>query len=364
MGNTLGKAFRVTSWGESHGRAVGCIVDGCPANLEVTQDEIQAELDRRKPGQSSVTTQRSEEDCVEVLSGIFEGKTLGTPITMLVWNKDADSSKYLPLKDTPRPGHGDYTWRAKFGHVDWRGGGRGSARETVGRVAGGAVAKKLLKNFGVETVGFTRAIGGITTDEEFDISVKGLRDLIESNPVRCPDTAKAREMEEAILAAKADGDSVGGIIEVTSIGVPAGLGEPVFDKLDADLAKAVMSIPAVKGVEVGGGFKLSSLHGSQANDEFVVSKGRVALSSNNCGGILGGISTGAPIVVRAAVKPTSSIAKQQKTVNLETKKEAKIRITGRHDPCIVPRAVPIVEAMVNLVLADHGIRGGFIPRKL
>jgi len=364
MVSTFGKAFRVTTWGESHGRAVGAVVDGCPSNLELTLEDIQSELDRRRPGQSAVTTQRSEEDCVEILSGVFEEKTLGTPITMLVWNKDADSSKYLPLKDTPRPGHGDYTWRAKFGHIDWRGGGRGSARETVGRVSAGAVAKKLLKNFGVETVGFTRAIGGITTDEEFDASIKGLRDLIESNPVRCPDTAKAREMEDAILAAKAQGDSVGGVVEVISVGVPAGLGEPVFDKLDADLAKALMSIPAVKGVEVGGGFALSSLRGSEANDEFAMAREKVTLASNKCGGVLGGISTGSPIVVRVAVKPTASIAKQQKTVNLAAKKDARIKVLGRHDPCIVPRAIPVAEAMVNLVLADHGIRSGFIPRKI
>ncbi|MFH1789105.1 MAG: chorismate synthase [Candidatus Altiarchaeota archaeon] len=364
MANTFGKAFRVTTWGESHGKAVGCVVDGCPSNLELTLDDIQTELDRRRPGQSSVSTSRAEDDAVEILSGVFEGKTLGTPISMLVANRDADSSKYEAIRNTPRPGHADFTWREKFGHVDWRGGGRASARETVGRVAAGAVAKALLDKFGVSTVGFARSIAGITTDEEFDATLKGFGDLVDSNSVRCPDPAKAKEMEDAVLAAKAHGDSVGGIIESVSIGVPAGIGEPVFDKLDAELAKALMSIPAVKGVEVGGGFGLSSLRGSEANDAFVFEGGKIRLASNHCGGILGGISTGMPIIVRAAVKPTASVAAKQKTVNLETRKASEIRVTGRHDPCIVPRAVPVVEAMVNLVLADHMMRSGAIPRRL
>ena len=364
MPNTFGKVFKVTTWGESHGKEVGCVVDGCPSNLTLTLDDIQAELDRRRPGQSSVSTARSEEDAVEILSGVFEQKTLGTPISMIVANRDADPSKYEAIRNKPRPGHADYTWMAKFGHVDWRGGGRASARETVGRVAAGAVAKKLLKEFGVTTVGFARSIAGITSDEEFDTTLKGFSDLVESNPVRCPDPVKAREMEDAILAAQAQGDSVGGVVEAVSVGVPAGIGEPVFDKLDAQLAKALMSIPAVKGVEVGGGFALSSIRGSRANDAFTVEGGEIKLKSNNCGGILGGISAGAPIIVRAAVKPTASISGKQKTVDVVTKDAADIRIEGRHDPCIVPRAVPVVEAMVNLVIADHMMRAGFIPRKI
>lgn len=364
MANTFGKVFRASTWGESHGRAVGCVVDGCPSSLELSLADIQSELDRRKPGQSGVSTERVEGDEAEILSGVFEGKTLGTPISIMVWNKDADSSKYELIKDTPRPGHADFTWRAKFGHVDWRGGGRASARETVGRVAAGAVARKLLKNFGVDSIAFTRSIGGVASEEEFDVTLKGFRDLVDSNPVRCPDPGKAKEMEEAVLAVKAEGDSLGGVIEVVSLGVPAGLGEPVFGRLDSELAGALMGIPSVKGVEVGGGFGLSSLRGGQANDELFFEGGEVRLKSNNCGGILGGLSTGMPVVVRVAVKPTSSISKPQKTVDLSKKQDAQIRVLGRHDPCIVPRAVPVVEAMVNLVLADHMILSGIIPRKL
>lgn len=364
MANMFGKIFRVGTWGESHGKAVGCVVDGCPSNLEISVSDVQAELDRRRPGQSSVSTSRMEDDSVDILSGVFEGKSLGTPISMVVGNKDADSSKYEELRDTPRPGHADLAWRQKFGNVDWRGGGRASARETVGRVAGGAVAKKLLSVHGISTFGFARMIGGFSTEEEFDFTLKGLSDLIESNPVRCPDSAVAKDMEDAILAAKAQGDSVGGIIELVSIGVPAGIGEPVFDRLDAELAKALMSIPAVKGVEVGGGFKLCSLRGSEANDGFVVEGGEVHLSGSNAGGVLGGISSGDPIVVRIAVKPTASIAGAQKTVNLKTLESAEINVRGRHDPCIVPRAIPVAEAMVNLVLADHMMITGKIPQKL
>ncbi len=364
MASTFGKAFKVSTWGESHGKAVGCVVDGCPSNLELTVDDIQRELDRRRPGQNSVSTDRLEADAVDVLSGLFEGKTLGTPISMVVLNQDADSSKYEAIKNTPRPGHADFTWRAKFGHVDFRGGGRSSARETVGRVAAGAIAKKLLNVFGIQTIGFARSIAGIDSAEEFDVSLKGFADLVDSNPVRCPDPEIAKEMEDAILAAKARGDSVGGVIEAVSLGVPLGLGEPVFDKLNADLAKALMSIPAVKGVEVGWGFKLSSLRGSEANDEFTFQKDEVKLLTNRCGGILGGISTGMPIVVRVAVKPTASISKKQKTVDLEKQIDANISVSGRHDPCIVPRAVPVVEAMINLVLADHGRRSGLIPAKI
>ena len=367
MSNTIGKLFRLTTYGESHGHAIGCVIDGCPSGLEIKKEEIQKELDRRKPGQSSVTTSRAEEDKVEILSGIYEDKTLGTPISMLVRNKDADSTKYLKIKDTPRPGHGDFTWREKFGHYDWRGGGRSSARETLARVAAGAVAKKLLKNFGVEIIAYAVSVGNVKVDkvdkEKIEKKFKKLNELkniIESNPVRCTIPEKAKLMENIILDAKKNGDSVGGIIEVRAFGVSPGLGEPVFDKLSADIAKALMSIPAVKGVEIGAGFELAKMYGSNGNDEFIVTGGKVKTKTNNCGGILGGISNGMPLVARLAVKPTASISKKQKTVNIKTMEAAEIEVVGRHDPCIVPRAVPVVEAMMALVLADHGLRSGFI----
>lgn len=359
--NTFGTLFRATTWGESHGSAVGCVVDGCPSNLRLGVKDIQVELDRRRPGQSKVTTPRGEEDKVEVLSGIFEGKTLGTPISMLVLNKDVDSSKYISLKEVVRPGQGDLTWRLKFGHFDWRGGGRSSARETVGRVAAGAVAKKLLAEFSIKTVAFAREIAGIRAVGSLD--VRKVKD-IESNSVRTIDQKKAGLMEKAILDAKKNGDSVGGIVESVSFGVPPGLGEPVFNKLSSDLSAALMSIPGAKGVEIGAGFQLARMRGSQSNDEFVLEKGRVLTNTNNCGGILGGISNGMPILASVAFKPTSSISRRQNTVNLKTKKPAELQVGGRHDPCVVPRAVPIVEAMVNLVLSDHGLISGFIPRRL
>jgi len=363
MGNTFGRLFTLTTFGESHGAAVGCVVDGCPSGLELSLSDIQAELNRRRPGQSKVTTSRSEADEARILSGVFEGKTLGTPIAMVIQNRDADPSKYLRIRDTPRPGHADLTWRMKFGHVDWRGGGRSSARETVSRVAGGAVAKKLLGEFDVHTVAFAREIGGVECDTDF-VFTKSVRKVINGNPVRTLDKKTAKLMEDVILDVKAAGDSVGGIIECVTVGVPAGLGEPVFDKLNADLAKALLSVPAVKGVEFGAGFNLAWMAGSEANDEFIVRGGNVLTRSNNSGGIQGGISNGMPIVLRVVVKPTASIAKKQRTINLRTKKPASIQVEGRHDPCIVPRAVPVVEAMVNLVLADHGLISGFIPRKL
>ena len=367
MSNTFGKLFRVTTYGESHGNAVGCVIDGCPPGLEIKKEDIQKELDRRRPGQSAVTTSRAEEDKVEILSGIFEDKTIGTPISMLIRNKDADSSKYLKITDTPRPGHADFTWREKFGHVDFRGGGRSSARETAARVAAGAVAKKLLEKLGIEIIAYSVSIGNVKVDNNGieDIGeLRKLKNIIESNSVRCTNPEKAKVMENVILDAKNSGDSVGGIIEVRAFGVPAGLGEPVFDKLSADMAKALMSIPAVKGIEIGAGFELAKMRGSEGNDEFINEDGKIKTKTNNCGGILGGISNGMPIVARIAVKPTASISKKQKTVNLKTLKPAEIEIEGRHDPCIVPRAVPVVEAMTALVLADHGLRSGFIPGRL
>ncbi len=362
--NTFGRVFRVTSFGESHGSGVGCVVDGCPSGLELTGEEIQSELDRRKPGKSPIETEREEPDKIEVLSGVFEGKTLGTPISMLVRNVDADSSKYDALRDVPRPGHADLVWREKFGFVDWRGGGRSGGRETVARVAAGAVAKKLLQKFGIEVIAYSRMIAGVDIGEIEIRDIKKARGIIDSNPVKTLDPKKAKEMEKAILAAKREKDSVGGVVEATAFGVPPGFGEPVFGKLDADLANALMSIPAVKGVEVGRGFELAGMKGSDANDEFFIENGKIKTRTNNCGGILGGISDGMPVVVRVAVKPTSSIGKIQDTVDLKEMEETTVEIGGRHDPCIVPRAVPVVEAMMALVLADHGLVSGFIPGRL
>jgi chorismate synthase len=352
-GNTIGEVFRITTFGESHGAAVGVVVDGCPAGLELTEADIQADMDRRRPGQSKLTTPRKEEDRISILSGVFEGKTTGSPIAMIVYNKDHDSSAYAAIKDLPRPNHADYTYFIKYGLRDWRGGGRSSGRETVGRVASGAVAKKLLAKESIEVLGHTIEVAG---EKASGVSFSDIRANIEKNPVRCADPVAAKKMENVILAAKSDGDSVGGVVEVLALNVSAGLGEPVFDKLDADIAKAIMSIGAVKGVEIGAGFEVVGRRGSENNDEFILKDSRVATTTNNSGGIQGGISNGMPIVVRAAVKPTSSIAKEQATVDLAAMKETTIKVEGRHDPCIVPRVLPVCEAMVALVLADHLLR--------
>lgn len=354
-GNTFGVIFRTTTWGESHGRAVGAVVDGCPAGLDLSSEEIQKELDRRRPGQSSVSTQRKEEDRVEILSGIFDGKTTGTPISMIVWNKDADSSAYDAIKNTPRPGHADYTYLEKYGIRDHRGGGRASARETVGRVAAGAIAKKLLAQSGVGIAGFVSELGGIASKIP-DQDLSELKSLAESNPVRCPDQKAAERMLQMLEDIKKQGDSLGGIVVVIAEGVPPGLGEPVFDKLDADLAKALMSLGAVKSVEIGAGIGSAHMHGSEMNDPLILKDGKIDFETNNAGGILGGISTGAPIVCRIAVKPTPSISLRQRTVNTSLLNETEIYIKGRHDPAIPPRIVPVAEAMVALVLADHMLR--------
>src|SRR5665648_332052 len=362
--NTFGQLFSITTWGESHGRAVGVVVDGCPPNIPLTESDIQHELDRRRPGQSDVSTPRSEADRVEILSGIFEGKTTGTPISMLVWNKDADSSKYEELKNTPRPGHADYPYQVKYGIRDYRGGGRSSARETIGRVAGGAIAKKVLSAHGIDIVAHVTELGGISiydtvagnSNLDYTSDLDRIKKAIESNPLRCMDTATAARMHQAVMKARAEGDSIGGIVEVIATGVPPGLGEPVFDKLDAEIAKAMLSIGAVKGIEFGAGFRCAKMQGSEMNDAFVMHGDRVDVSTNNAGGILGGLSSGAPIVCRLAVKPTPSISKIQKTVDLATGLDTEISIGGRHDPTIPPRLVPVAEAMMALVLADHLIR--------
>ncbi len=356
MGSTFGRSFRLTTFGESHGRAVGAVVEGCPAGLELSEADIQRELDRRKPGQSSVTTPRREEDRVEILSGVFEGRTTGTPIAMVVFNRSFDSSPYERFRHVPRPGHADLSYHLKYGHWDYRGGGRASGRETLARVAGGAVAKKLLSTIGVEVLGHAVEIAGVRAKP---VPLSRLRQA-ESTRVRCADLEAAKQMEERILEAKRSGDSVGGVVEVVALNVPPGLGEPVFDKLDADIAKAMMSIGAVKGVEIGAGFEAARLRGSENNDPIRLSGDRLILAGNRSGGVLGGISTGMPIVVRVAVKPTPSISAEQESVDLLERRGVRIKISGMHDPCIVPRVVPVCEAMLALTLADHAIRAGVI----
>lgn len=356
-GNTFGTAFRATTFGESHGPGLGVVVDGCPAGLQLSEADVQAELDKRKPGQSEATTQRKEADSVEILSGVFEGLTTGTPIAMLVRNADAKSSAYDQIKDTARPGHADFGYMARYGTRDYRGGGRSSGRETLARVAAGAVAKKLLSLYGVSVYAHTVAIGRIRAKPA---TVEEIAANVYTNPVRCADIGAADAMLREIEQAKQASDSVGGVIEVMATGVPAGLGEPVFGKLDADLAGALMGIGGVKAVEIGAGMAAAGMMGSEMNDQFYIDSGHVGTRTNRCGGILGGISTGMPVVCRAAIKPTPSIARPQRTVNMQTGEEAVIEIKGRHDPSIVPRAVPVTEAMVALVIADHMIRGGFI----
>ncbi len=348
-GNTFGHVFRLTTWGESHGPAVGCTVDGCPAGLPLDVADIQRELDRRRVGQSRVSSQRREADEVQILSGVFEGRTTGTPITMIVYNTDAKSHHYENIKDTYRPGHADYTWDVKYGFRDWRGGGRSSARETIGRVAGGAVARRLLATYGVSIIGYTLQLADLRA-EVFDEAE------IERNIMRCPDARIAALMVERVDQARRELDSLGGIVEVRARGVPPGLGEPVFDKLQADIGKAMFSIPAIKGVEIGEGFGVAMLRGSQNNDPFVRrDDGTIGTLSNHHGGILGGISTGEEIVVRLAAKPPASIARPQQTVDREGN-PVTIEVHGRHDPTVLPRLVPVAEAMLALVLADHLLR--------
>ncbi len=356
-GNSTGNMFRVTTFGSSHGKALGAVIDGCPAGLALTRKDIQVELDRRRPGTSNITTSRGETDQVEVLSGIFQGKTDGTPITAVVYNKDADPSAYEALKNKPRPGHGDYTWTAKYGVYDYRGGGRGSGRATIGHVIGGAVAKKLLKHLDIQVISHVTQIGKIKANH---VAYSRIEEYSSKNPVRCADPQAAQKMEEAILEAKAKGDSLGGIVEIIAFQVPAGLGEPVFGKLDADLARALMGIGSVKGVEVGFGFELAQATASATNDEYYLEKDQIKTTTNTSGGIVGGISNGMPIVVRMAVKPTPSIGLSQKTVDLERKEEVEIKIEGRHDPCICPRVTTVAESAVAMVLADHLLRTGLI----
>lgn len=361
--NSIGKEFVVTCFGESHGRCVGAVVDGCPAGLQLSEKDIQIQLDRRIPQNPKITSGRMEEDIVKILSGVFNGSTTGAPICALVWNKEACSADYDLIKYTPRPGHSDYTARVKYGGFnDYRGGGRFSGRITVAFVMAGAVAKKLLSLFNVKVLAYTTAIGDVIVQQE-----PTLREIEKSrykSVVRCPDLKCSKMMEKAILKARMEGDSLGGIVECVASNVPVGVGEPVFDSLDADISKLLFDIPAVKGVQFGAGFEAARLKGSQNNDPYAIRKGKIVTLTNNAGGILGGISSGMPIRVKVAIKPTPSIQKEQRTVNLARKKETSIRVKGRHDPCIVPKAVSVVESAVAIVICDHMLRTRAIPKVL
>jgi chorismate synthase len=355
MPNSFGHLFRITTWGESHGPGIGVVIDGCPPLLPITAEEIQAELDRRRPGQSDITTPRKEADVVEILSGVYEGKTTGTPIGLFVRNTDQRSSAYNEMKQAFRPSHADFTYQAKFGVRDPNGGGRSSARETIGRVAAGAFAKKILSlAHGIETRAYITRIHDIATPAEALRAFPSLAE-VEATAVRCPHPETAAAMIARIKEVRSHGDSVGGVIECRIRNVPAGLGEPVFDRLEADLAKAMLSLPATKGFEIGSGFDGSLLKGSEHNDLFENREGRVRTVTNRSGGVQGGISNGEEIVFRVAFKPTATILQPQQTVDLEGQ-ATELMGKGRHDPCVVPRAVVIVEAMAALVLLDHAMR--------
>jgi len=362
-GNSIGKEFVITCFGESHGRCVGVIVDGCPAGLPLSERDIQKELDKRIPLKLEIVSARREKDIVKILSGTFNGFTTGAPICTLVWNKEVIPSEYDLIKDKPRPGHADYPARIKYGRFnDYRGGGRFSGRITVAFIMAGAVAKKLLSLFGIEVLAYAIEIGKVklrTTP-----ALEEIRKNTYKTAARCPNLEIAKEMEETILKAKKEGDSVGGIVECIASNVPVGVGEPLFDSLDADIAKMLFDIPAVKGVEFGAGFKAARLKGSENNDPYAIRAGKIVTLTNNAGGILGGLSSGMPILVRVAIKPTPSISKKQKTVDLSKMEEAVIQVKGRHDPCIVPKAVPVIQSAVAIVLADHMLRAGIIPKVL
>ena len=358
-GNSIGQRLVLTSFGESHGKCVGAVLDGCPAGLELEEKDIQKMLDLRRPGQSLVSTQRKEADTVEIISGIFRGYTTGAPISMVIWNKDHDSKSYVKLKTSMRPGHSDYPAYVKYKKFnDFRGGGRFSGRLTATHVLGGAIARKLLKvTLGINTNSYTCQIGKIRMKTE---ASSNILKMIYSNDVRCPDKSTSAKMKKIILDARKKGDSLGGIIESVTTNIPVGLGEPIFSSLESDLSKAIYSIPAVKGIEFGSGFAGSEKTGSQNNDSYIYKNKKIKTKTNNSGGILGGISNGMPITLRVAFKPASSINKIQDTVDVKTRKNVKLRVEGRHDPCVVPRAPPVVDSLVSLVIADHALQGGFI----
>ena len=353
MGNSFGELFRITTWGESHGGGVGVVIDGCPPRLALTEKDIQTDLARRRPGQSRITTQRKETDSVRILSGTFEGKTLGTPISLLVENADQRSEAYTEMQTKYRPSHADYTYDAKYGIRAWPGGGRTSARETIGRVAAGAIAKKILKQqFGVEVLACVQQVQKISADIDPN---KFTLKQVESNIVRCPHKATAEKMIRLIDRIRKAGDSVGGVLLGVARGIPVGWGEPVFDRLEADLAKAMLSLPASKGFEIGSGFGGIALKGSEHNDPFRMRAGKVRTAANRSGGVQGGISNGETIYFRTVFKPTATILQTQDTVSTAGK-NVKLKARGRHDPCVLPRAVPMVEAMTALVLVDHALR--------
>lgn len=350
MGNVFGKLFKISTWGESHGPGIGVVIDGCPPRVQIDLDEIQKELARRRPGQSRITTQRKEADDVELLSGVHEGLSTGAPIALLVRNKDARSAAYDHLKEVYRPSHADFTYQEKYGIRTWQGGGRASARETIGRVAAAAIARRILRDaHGTEILAYVKRVHDI--EATVDCATVGLAD-VESNAVRCPDADAAKRMITRIEEVRKDGDSVGGVVEMVARNIPPGLGSPVFDRLEADLAKAMLSLPATKGFEIGSGFSGTFLRGSEHNDSFYLDEGRVRTRTNRSGGVQGGISNGEDIVLRVAFKPTATINKEQTTVTTSGE-EATLRAKGRHDPCVLPRAVPMVEAMGGLVLVDH-----------
>ena len=360
MSNSFGTLFSITSFGESHGRYIGIIIDGCPAGLAVAEEDFRYDLDRRRAGGSIASTTRREKDKAEIFSGVFNGFTTGAPLCLVIKNEDFNDDDYTEIQSKMRPGHADFTAHEKYGGFnDWRGGGRFSGRITAGFVMAGTIAKKLLKIPGIEIIAHTVEIGGVAAKPVDYASVKK---NAAQETLFCADKTAAKKMTESIAAAKAAGDSVGGIIEGIAVNVPVGLGEPVFDNLDGELAKALLAIPAVKGVEFGAGFAAARLKGSENNDPFTIKNGKVITTTNNSGGILGGISNGMPLVVRVAVKPTSSAALAQRTVDIEKMEPATIEVGGRHDACIVPRAVPVVEAMMAVTLCDFAMRAGLIPR--
>lgn len=362
-GNSIGREFTVTTFGESHGKVVGVVVDGCPAGLPLSEADFQEELDRRIPAEPKIVSARIEKDAAEIQSGVFNGYTTGAPIAVTVENRETKSSDYDAIKDLPRPGHSDYPARIRYGGFnDYRGGGRFSGRVTVALIMAGVIAKKLLGRYNIDVLAYTKAIGQIKSEKTF--TPAEIRKNRYRAATRCPDLACAERMEDAIVAAKQSGDSLGGVVECLALNMPVGVGEPLFDALDADLAKALFSVPAVKGVEFGAGFTAAQLRGSENNDAFLVKGGKVVTATENAGGILGGLSSGMPIVIRVAIKPTPSISKEQQTVNLSSMETASISIKGRHDPCVVPKAVPAIEAAVAVTLADHLIRSGEIPKIL
>jgi chorismate synthase len=359
VGSLIGERFACMSFGESHGKCVGMVVDGCPAGLQLDEADIQSLLDLRKPGETVITTQRKEEDKVEILSGVFNGFTTGAPICMLIWNREHDSRSYESIVTIPRPGHSDYPAMVKYaGFSDYRGGGRFSGRLTATFVMAGAIAKKLLYHtLGIETIAYTVQIGRIRAN---DVDLEDARRNRYTNDTRCPDLEAARQMREAILRTRKEGDSLGGVIECICTGLPVGLGEPIFSSLEADISKAVFSIPAVKAVEFGSGFLGSEKKGSQNNDSFIIKNGKIVTKTNNAGGILGGLSNGMPIRMRIGFKPASSISLTQRTLDISTLSEVDLNVSGRHDPCVVPRAPPVVESIVSVIIVDHALRSGFI----